>query len=455
MFRQLHPFEEAVAAFCHDYAVFNPERRRVLVGLSGGADSVALLAVLAELGVEVTAAHCNFGLRGRESERDEQHCRQLCRQLQIPLLVTRFDVEAERAATGASLEMACRKLRYSWWRELIDDGHADCVAVGHHVEDNVETLFLNLFRGSGLRGLKGMLPVAQTECTVVRPLLERTRKEIENYLTDRGLIFVTDHTNAECEARRNLLRNVIIPAVEAQWPGAIEGVERSLGHLRDDYEYFENQAFKLREQYVGARGEVRLARLVVEQAQPLTALCEVMRAEGLTYPVGQSILESVAAGKRAAGQRFRVGEREYELHNGELLPVSQNENYRSLPQEVRLDTDPFMMREITREEFERLRREGSADRVFFDAAILDGNPEFTLDYPRKADRVSPYGMRGTKLLSDLLKEAGIPASRRAHVKLLRCSGEIVWVIGLRATRHFAVTASTQRIIVVEIEEIKA
>ncbi len=141
----------------------------VIVGLSGGADSVALLTVLCNLNYNVVATHCNFHLRGEESMRDEAFCRKLCSDRNVRLLVRNFDVDSRRREAGESLEMACRALRYDWWRSLLKENVGSVIAVGHHREDNIETFFLNLFRGSSLTGLKGMLPRNEL---VVRPLLE-------------------------------------------------------------------------------------------------------------------------------------------------------------------------------------------------------------------------------------------------------------------------------------------
>ncbi|MDE6442871.1 MAG: tRNA lysidine(34) synthetase TilS, partial [Muribaculaceae bacterium] len=205
---------------------------RVLVAVSGGADSIALLSALSSSNVEIVAAHCNFHLRGEESDRDERHVASVCESLTIPLRKIDFDVPGFIAENkGFSLEMACRKLRYDWFFSLLDELKADRVATAHNADDNAETLFLNLLRGSGTAGLKGMMPDTGT---IWRPLLSVTRREIEDYLSIKGIAFVTDSTNLESDYRRNFLRNEIIPLLRSRWEGFDKAMARSLSFMRSE-----------------------------------------------------------------------------------------------------------------------------------------------------------------------------------------------------------------------------
>ena len=184
----------------------------VLVGVSGGADSIALLDVLLRAGYTCIAAHCNFELRGAESERDEAFVRAQCERMQVPLEVTHFDTHAYAHALHISMEMAARELRYKWFDETARKHHCQAVAVAHHQNDQAETLLLNLRRGAGLRGLAGMRPISANPMApdgvpVVRPLLCTTRDYIEHYLRDkRGLEWVTDSTNSDTSITRNAIR---------------------------------------------------------------------------------------------------------------------------------------------------------------------------------------------------------------------------------------------------------
>ena len=188
------------------------KRLPVLVAVSGGADSVALLDVLLRAGYICIAAHCNFHLRGAESDRDEAFVRELCQQWNVPLEVTHFDTLSYARAHNAGVELAARELRYTWFEEMAQKHHCQAVVVAHHQNDQAETLLLNLKRGAGLRGLAGMRPksanpMAPEGLPIIRPLLCTTRDYIEHYLKDkRHLTWVTDSTNADLTISRNAVR---------------------------------------------------------------------------------------------------------------------------------------------------------------------------------------------------------------------------------------------------------
>ena len=174
-----------------------------LVALSGGPDSVALLLVLRELGYKIEAAHCNFHLRGEESDRDEEFVKSLCNKLDIPFHIIHFDTREYATLHQVSVEMAARDLRYGYFRQLCQDIGAASVCVAHHRDDAVETLLMNLLRGSGIHGLTGIRP---KNGAIVRPLLCVSREEIEQYLHSIGQDYVTDSTNLVNDVMRNKIR---------------------------------------------------------------------------------------------------------------------------------------------------------------------------------------------------------------------------------------------------------
>lgn len=204
--------------------------KKVVVGVSGGADSTALLVALCRLGVKAVAVHCNFHLRGEESNRDQAYVEELCSRLGVELLIEDFDVDGYISLNPkTSVEMACRDLRYELFRRLKSEGGYDRIAVAHNSDDNVETLLLNLFRGSGVSGLRGMLPDTGE---IIRPLLELSRKDIEAYLSERGESFMIDSTNQCSDYRRNFIRNEVLPLVESRWKGAKNAINTTIENLR-------------------------------------------------------------------------------------------------------------------------------------------------------------------------------------------------------------------------------
>ena len=194
---------------------------RVVVGLSGGADSVALLAILARLGYDCVACHCNFMLRGEESVRDRNHAQRIARELHATFVETTFDTTAYAQAQGISIEMAARELRYAWFEQMRIEHQAQAIAVAHHRDDNTETVLLNLTRGTGLAGLTGMSP---RNGHIVRPLLCASRDEIVEYLAHEQLDYVTDSTNLSNDYTRNKIRNEIIPLMSGINPSVLESI---------------------------------------------------------------------------------------------------------------------------------------------------------------------------------------------------------------------------------------
>lgn len=224
-------------------SVFNSAKasgiRNVVATVSGGADSVALVSALsANKGIALTALHCNFHLRGEESMRDQHSVEKLCRELDVTLLIKDFNVEEYILShPSTSVEMACRDLRYEWFREIKTKIGADRIATGHNAGDNIETLFLNLLRGCGTSGLRGM---PEDNGEIWRPLIRFQRSEILSYLTEIGVGYITDSTNLSSDYRRNFIRNEILPMLREKWQGADKALLRSQNILRNENRIVEN-----------------------------------------------------------------------------------------------------------------------------------------------------------------------------------------------------------------------
>lgn len=414
----------------------------VLVGLSGGADSVALLTALCENGYKTVAAHCNFHLRGEESMRDEAFCRKLCRDKGIKLIVKDFDVEARRRETGESLEMACRALRYDWWNSMIKEGRATVIAVGHHREDNIETFFLNLFRGSSLAGLKGMLP---RNGSIVRPLLECPKEDILAYLRDCGLDYMTDSTNSNNYYKRNRIRNCLIPLIQQEFPGAIGSIAQTIGHLRDNYALYQEYCAELKDKYIDSKEVIDLSSLIAMEANPRMALYEILSDDGVNMSVIDNILDGFTT---ASGKVFHGKEKTWLLDRGKLMRLK--EAYGDLSDETAVDLTsyPFRVRELNPEEFSKLKRERSLDpmAMYADSAIMSGNANFTMRGWRNGDRMRPFGLKGTKLLSDIFSDAKMSLNDKKNVKVICRNSDIIWLPGLRCSALYPVTGKSEKVL---------
>lgn len=424
----------------------------MLVALSGGADSVALLAVLTRLGYECVAAHCNFHLRGAESMRDMNHARAIADRFGAKIHTRDFDVTKRRQQTGESVEMACRELRYAWFDDLINHDRLQAVAVGHHREDNVETFFINLLRSTGLAGLTGM---SYQRGNVVRPLLDCTRTDIESYLADLNVEFVTDSTNAANDFDRNRLRNVLLPQLEAAFPGAMNAVLTTMSHLGDDSALVDYAVTAAMAKARRTDGRIDIAALTADAgaSKARTLLFHALKAKGFNATQVDDIVDATIAGR--SGRRFESANHVAELDRG-LLTVrpttadktaaDNSEVHVTLTRDI---LSPVHIA-VTQHHINEFNPQRNPATAYFDTAVLNGNPQLTIRPARKGDRIRPYGMTGEKLLSDLFRDAHLTAAQKRDIRVLTRNDRILWVIGLRASSLFAVTPDTRQYIQLRI-----
>ena len=442
-------FEARAAAFIADKGLLH-KGAPVVVALSGGADSVALLAVLSRLGYDCRAAHCNFHLRGEESMRDMRHAAAVADRLGVDIYIRDFDVPARMRETGESVEMACRSLRYKWFADLLDRDGAQATAVGHHREDRAETFMLNLLRGTGIAGLTSMRPRSGS---VIRPLLLFSRSEIEDYLAAIGLTYVDDSSNGSDVHRRNRLRNNILPLVDDQFPGAMNAILRTIGNLEDAEEIYREAVGREIRKYISPAG-IDVKSLHGE-AHAATLLFEHLKGYNFTYTQVCDML----SGAESSGQRFfsTDGHTVAELDRGTL---SLCEASRCVPCET--DVYPVSLRHdiispvhiiVSQDDVAAFKPEGLGARVaYFDAAALDQDACWELRHARRGDRLVPFGGSKSKLVSDLFANAKYSAAQKRGAWLLTCNDEIVWIPGLRNTASYPVGPGTKRFIRLELKE---
>lgn len=293
-----------IRAYIEKYRLLQPDRP-VLVALSGGPDSVALAHILVRLGYPVTALHCNFHLRGDESGRDEAFARTFASQtLGIPFHKIDFDTAAYAARHHLSIEMAARSLRYAWFEEMRRTLDAHAIAVAHHRDDSVETLVMNLLRGSGLRGLTGIRP---RNGYVVRPLLDVSRAEIMDWIEREGLRYVTDSTNLTDAYTRNFIRHQVIPLLEEINPAARVTLARSAAHLAAAEPLYESVIDEARRTVMTTPREVSVSKLY-DFPSPETVLYELLRPFGFTRTVAAEVFRSLdkISGKQFYSPAYRL-----------------------------------------------------------------------------------------------------------------------------------------------------
>ena len=403
------------------------EGARVLVGLSGGPDSVCLARILDRLGYGVVAVHCNFHLRGDESQRDEQFVVSLCQQMGWELHRVDFDTQTYARQQKISIEMAARELRYEHFRSLLHDTQAHVIAVGHHQDDNIETLLLNAVRGTGIRGLCGMQP---RNNDVVRPLLCLTRQEILAHLADIQQDFVTDHTNLEDAYARNKVRLDVLPLLEHINPGAMKNLASTQENLTEVMKVYQQAMQQSLAECVEQRanGEIciHIAKLQ-SQPSPISILHETLSPLGFNKAQMEDMLHTLhESGKvfTAEGRRALV-DRQHIIVEAAHYPM------------------PAIHQEVV--DVQDLHMQKDPSHAYLDADKLHG--ELTLRTPRTGDTFAPFGMGGKrKLLSDFLTDQKLTLFEKEHQSLLIDGNEIAWVVGRRSSELYRVDEHTKRVL---------
>ena len=400
----------------------------ILVGVSGGADSVALLLILKSLGYQVHALHCNFHLRKEESDRDEKFVSDLCRKEDIPLLIKHFDTEKYAARNNVSIEMAARDLRYNWFYDELTANNAQSIAVAHHKNDQAETLLLNLIRGTGLRGLACMYPIRNQ---IARPLLCVTREEILDYLNEIKQDFVTDSTNLEREATRNKVRLDILPQMAAINPSIVNTLSETCSILMSSLPFYEKQVEEELNQIKKNDAELSIPQLQdCKNADVL--IYEWLKDKGFTTAQNREIAESLesTSGKIWESKSYRL------LKDRDKLILQNKKEKPESPQ-------------ITLEQVDCISETGP-DLAYFDRDKLVA--PITYRTAKEGDWFIPFGMKGKKLVSDYLTDIKVSRFEKENQLLALCGEDIIWVVGHRSDNRYRVDKDTQHIVRLRIEK---
>ncbi len=388
---------------------------RIIVAVSGGADSVVLLHILLQLDYDCEVAHCNFHLRGEESERDEAFVRQLCATWNVPLHIKHFDTYQYADEHGISIEMAARDLRYTWFEDLRQAIKADVIAVAHHQNDQAETLLLNLQRGTGLRGLEGMHP---KNGTIVRPLLCVSRTFIEDYCTLHHLDYVTDSSNSDITFQRNALRQQLISYTPAQITHIAETAEYMQGYEQLIETYIAEQREKLaHETPDGIEIDIRILHTypAIE-----VLLYELLRPYGF-----KQIKQIYAALKGESGRIFNSNTHTIEIGR-EYLYI--------FPIKRKADSVPIIKTESISMPF--TYPAADAWEAVLDASVM--HKRLTLRHWQEGDWFIPLGMRGKKKLQDFFTDMKLSCHAKDNIWLLCADEDIAWIVGYRIDERYKV-----------------
>lgn len=390
-----------------------------LLGLSGGADSCALFHAFRLAGVPFEAAHCNFNLRGEESLRDKEFVVRLCSKFDIPLHLIDFDTEKEKIP-GDSVEMTCRRLRYDYFFHIFASHGFSRIATAHNIDDNAETFFLNMLRGSGVKGLKGMVP---DNLRILRPLLRFSRSEILEFLDEIGADFVTDSTNLESDYRRNFLRNEVFPLLRSRWEGFDKAISNTMRLLYEDY-LIEKRALSMALEDID-----RLLRWESLDSfpSPETLIFRFIEPHGGTTSIAREISSSIDLGV-APGKKWKLEDpfeavitREGILIENILVPVCV------------FNSEKYVWEKIKSSNLDMQRvRSASLDEAYLPL----GEEHYEWVNANREMRIASLGMKGSQSVWKILKDAGFTIRQRENFEVLvsRSDGQPVWMPGFKRAR---------------------
>lgn len=417
--------------------------KKLLIACSGGLDSTVLTRLLKELKFNISIAHCNFSLRAKESDGDEEFVKTLADKLSIPIFTKTFDTKQYAASHKVSTQMAARDLRYNWFHELCKDHSFDFILTAHHLDDNLETFFINLSRGTGLRGLTGIPEVNEN---IVRPLLKFNREEILKYAIDKNIQWREDSSNSSTDYLRNKLRLEVLPKYKEVGDAVLENFQQTQNHLQDSE--------SLVKDYL-----VLIQALVVTNTKEglqfnIKKLTELPNTKALLYelfsPYGFTAWEDVfgllkaQSGKQVFSNTHRL------IKNREVLLLTEIEEKEDDIESILISEDINEINSPIHLKFEKVEHfsEFNKHTVFVDYQKL--SYPLQLRKWKEGDDFHPFGMKGKKKLSKFFKDEKLSLVAKEKIWLLCSENKIVWVVGMRSDSRFKVEDKTKEVLKIKL-----
>jgi len=434
---------------------------RVLVGLSGGPDSVCLLTVLNKLkdefSLKLHAVYVDHGLRPGETPDEIEFCRKLCEGLSVPFVVRSVDVKTYSKEQGMNRQEAARELRYKAFDEVFADIKADRLAMGHTADDQIETFFMRFFRGSGPRGLAGIPPV---RARIIRPLIEVERNEIEKFLDEARINYMIDSSNLKEDYLRNKLRLLVIPEIKKMNPGIVQTVSRTMEVLREEEKYFELIVTVTLMKLISRKTDLRIELFLTPmEAMDKVILRRVLRRaidetrglRGMEFIHIEDIIDLIKKGRH--GGRLCLPKGLRVIKNYSTLVITSEVPQRletftlAVPGEVSLEAIKAVVKASVEDD-----AGGFADGKT--VAVFDADKTgttLTVRPRENGDFFYPLGFGKRKKLQDFFVDEKIPRDERDSIPIVVSGNEIVWIAGYRGDERFKVTEKTKRFLRLEFK----
>jgi tRNA(Ile)-lysidine synthase len=436
-------------SFINKHNLIQPTQK-VLLAVSGGMDSVVMCDLFSKAKISFVMAHCNFGLRGEESNEDEMFVKKLSIKYKVPFVVTTFQTADFAETEKISTQMAARILRYEWFEKVRQEQNCDYIATAHHQNDVLETVLLNLTKGTGIAGLHG---IRLKNGRVIRPLLFTERENIFEYVVENQIIWREDSSNESNKYQRNLIRNEVVPLLKQINPNLENTIQQTVERIAAVEDIFEQEMEMLRKQITWSDSQAIFVNYKAIQtlSQPVIKLAELMKPYHFTYQQSQDIFEAF---DKESGKTFLSPTHTLVKDRTEL--VITKKNLQSFVSQI-IESSNRQSAVGNQQLFIGEPFEKTEDFVVPNAkkiACLDADKvRFPLQLRKwkEGDWFCPLGMNKKKLISDFLIDQKVPLNLKKEVNLLTSNGSIVWVMGMRIDDRFKVTDKTERVILLRIE----
>lgn len=415
------------------------QQQKLLIAISGGLDSVVMAHLFHSLSYDITFAHCNFQLRGEESDADAVFVKNLATALNVKVHTKKFDTEAYANEQKESIQMAARSLRYEWFKELATAFQYDYILTAHHADDSLETFLINLSRGTGIDGLTG---IPEQNGYIIRPLLPFTRNELKTYAEANNLQWREDSSNASTKYVRNKIRHDIVPLLKELHPTFIENFQVTQQHLQESKLIINSSIEKLRSKVIKETEDGSLSidiKKLQENSHPKAYLFELLRSYGFTAWDDVSDLLEGQSGKQLFSENYRLIKDRENLLLQRLEAIVEQEEIQ-ISEDTKSITNPI---ELRLEEVSNITTTGKSV-LYVDKKLL----KFPLIVRKwkNGDYFYPFGMNGKKKLSKYFKDEKYSLIDKENQWLLCNEGQIVWVIGKRSDNRYKLTQPTNTII---------
>ena len=424
--------------------------QKVLLAVSGGMDSVVMCDLFSKAKLDFAIAHCNFGLRGEESNEDEMFVKKLSIKYKVPFYVTTFQTADFAENEKISTQMAARILRYEWFEKIRTQHQFDYIATAHHQNDVLETVLLNLTKGTGIAGLHG---IRVKNGHIIRPVLFAEKEGIFDYVVENQIIWREDSSNESNKYQRNLIRNEVVPLLKQINPNLENTIQQTVERITAVEDIFEQEMEMLRKQITWSDSQAIYVNYKAIQtlSQPVIKLAELLKPYNFSYQQSQDIFEAF---DKESGKTFLTPTHTLVKDRTELVITAKNlQAFTSKTIEKNNVVVEFGDRMLNIGEFTEIE-EGFVVPTAKKLACLDADKiRFPLQLRKwkEGDWFCPLGMNKKKLISDFLIDQKVPLNLKKEVYLLTSNGSIVWVIGFRIDDRFKVTDKTAKICLMEVK----